>query len=125
MNTDPRPDILVVDDDPDIRDTLLDVLTSEGYVVASAENGREALHVAQKERPGLILLDMMMPVMDGWEFRDEQRRRPELASIPVIVVSASATCHADAVSMGAAACMQKPLDLEELLVALTRLCRPR
>ena len=75
--------ILVVDDDPDIRTSLAEILGDEGYRVAGARNGREALdYLRRRTRPSLILLDMMMPDMDGWLFRREQQKLPELASIP-------------------------------------------
>ena len=118
-----RFDILVVDDDPDIRETVADLLETEGYSVMKAENGREALARLRQHKASLILLDMMMPVMDGWQFRSEQQRDPEIAAIPVVVVSASASTEQEAARMGAAGCMQKPLDLDELLGTIDRLCR--
>src|SRR4051794_28574938 len=84
--------ILVVDDDPDLRDTLGQILEDEGYSVAAASNGREALaYLRERPAPSLILLDLMMPVMDGWQFRSEQRLDSVLAKIPVLVISASGT----------------------------------
>src|SRR5205814_8831977 len=86
------PRILVVDDDPDIRDSLREVLEDEGYDVSCVGNGREALdHLkAASPRPCVILLDLMMPVMDGWQFRREQKKlEPELANIPLVVITAT------------------------------------
>ena len=84
--------ILVVDDDPDVRDAVASVLVDEGYGVTSVGNGREALeHLQDHIRPSLILLDMMMPEMDGWLLRQELKKSPELASIPIVILSATAT----------------------------------
>lgn len=82
--------VLVVDDDEDIRITLADVIEHLGYQAQTAEHGAEALAILQREpvRPSLILLDMMMPVMDGAAFLAELQKSPELASIPVVVISA-------------------------------------
>src|SRR3954462_7421991 len=83
-------EILVVDDDPDIRDSLREVLEDEGYSVACVGNGREALEYLHRgPRPRVILLDLMMPVMDGWQFRREQKRDPAIADIPLIVITAT------------------------------------
>ena len=77
--------ILVVDDDPDIRDSLREVLEDEGYGTSCVANGREALDFLRSgKRPCVILLDLMMPVMDGWQFLEEQKRDPALAAIPVL-----------------------------------------
>ena len=82
--------ILLVDDDGDVRETIREALEEEGHRVTSAANGQEALSLLRdgKVRPDLILLDIMMPEMDGWAFRAEQRKHPELASIPVVVFTA-------------------------------------
>jgi len=82
--------ILVVDDDRDIRDSLVEVLGEHGYPVIGAGNGVEALEILRTSAPppSLILLDLMMPVMDGREFRERQLENPALADIPVIVISA-------------------------------------
>src|SRR5262249_26330672 len=82
--------ILLVEDDGDTRDGITPVLEGVGYKVESVTNGQEALDQLRTSTapPCLILLDLMMPVMDGWQFRDEQQRDPFLSSIPVVVVSA-------------------------------------
>ena len=80
--------ILIVEDDFDIREALTQILEEEGYAVREAANGREALDVAARELPSLILLDLMMPVMNGWQFRAEQIKDPRLAPVPVLVISA-------------------------------------
>jgi two-component system response regulator MprA len=82
--------VLIVEDDHDIRECMADALEVEGYSVALAANGREALEKLRAGvRPDLILLDLLMPVMSGWEFRHEQLADPLLSGIPVVVVSAS------------------------------------
>src|SRR5690242_14878079 len=81
--------ILIVEDNPDSRETLAMVIEGMGYTVSTASNGREALdYLRTHSLPCLILLDLMMPVMDGWEFRNQQRQDPALADIPILVVSA-------------------------------------
>jgi CheY-like chemotaxis protein len=118
----PLKRILVVDDDPDIRETLAELLREEGYAVISASHGREALCALELEpRPDLILLDLMMPVMDGWQFRREQTKDPEISSIPVVVISA--TGRDDVVSaLGAARFLKKPINLEQLLSVVEQHC---
>jgi CheY-like chemotaxis protein len=110
--------IFVVDDDQDIRDTLTELLQEEGYSVVRASHGGEALRMLREgPRPSLILLDLMMPVMDGWQFRAEQRKDPALASIPVVVISA--TGKDEKVStLGAVQFLKKPIRLEQLLEAV-------
>ena len=82
--------ILVVDDDVDLRRSLAEVLTEAGYAVSCARNGEEALRQLQTDRvPSAILLDLAMPVMDGWTFRERMRGDPRLADIPTVVISAS------------------------------------
>src|SRR5262249_1755713 len=81
--------VLVVDDDSDIRGALCELLEDEGYRVVAASNGEEALvYLNSRERPCVILLDLMMPVMDGWEFRRQQQKDPRWSQIPVVVITA-------------------------------------
>lgn len=122
---DPRA-VLVVEDDSDIRFGLGVLLEDEGYKAVTAANGRQALAVlrAMPRLPSLILLDLMMPEMDGWQFRAEQRRDPELASIPVMVLSAAADLPKQTAKLGAVGAMQKPVQVEELLAEIKRLCPP-
>jgi len=84
-------EIFIVDDDNDTRNALSELLEAEGFSVDGAPNGREALARLRSGRvhPAAILLDLMMPGMDGWDFRSEQMRDPELARVPVVIVSAS------------------------------------
>jgi CheY-like chemotaxis protein len=81
---------LVVDDDVHIRESLSEYLQEEGFDVRSASHGLEALEVARRgPRPDVIVLDLLMPVMDGWDFRAAQLASPDLADIPVVVISAA------------------------------------
>lgn len=117
--------ILVVDDDPDVRDAISDALGDEGYRVTGACNGREALEqLRQRTRPSLILLDMMMPEMDGWRFRMELKKEPDLAEIPVVILSAHGNVRDAALALGAADYLRKPLRIESLLEIAERYCRP-
>lgn len=106
--------ILLVEDDVDLRDSLVDVLEARGFHVRTASNGRAALEALQRddELPSVILLDLMMPVMNGWEFRYEQLSDPRLATIPTVIMSAVA---AQAANMGAIATVPKPVDLPALV----------
>ncbi len=79
---------LVIEDDPDSRDVMVRLLAREGWKVRSAENGEEGLARVAESAPDLILLDLMMPVMDGFEFLAELRAHAEWRKLPVIVVSA-------------------------------------
>ncbi len=118
-----RPTIFIVEDDSDTREMLGRFLELEGFAVESAANGAQALNrLSGGVRANLILLDLMMPVMDGWQFRKEQIRRAELADIPVIVVSAAGRDRLERID--ADAYLSKPVDLEELLKRVSQYCRP-
>jgi CheY-like chemotaxis protein len=111
--------VLVVDDDADLRDCLADLLGLAGYEVHEAAGGREALGALRGGlRPSLILLDLMMPEMSGWEFRDQQRAEPELASIPVVVLTAGRSLPTD--DLDAAEVLYKPIAAGEVLDAVSR-----
>jgi CheY-like chemotaxis protein len=116
--------ILVVEDDAATRSAMQMVLNGFGYRVAAASNGQEALDHLRSGNglPALILLDLMMPVMDGWRFRDEQNKDPALSSIPVVVISADGHVDQKASALGAAACLRKPIEVEELLAAVRQHC---
>jgi CheY-like chemotaxis protein len=117
--------VFVVDDDEGIREVLRDILEAEGYRVATAANGREALAKLRRdaESPCIILLDLMMPVMDGWAFRGEQTREPALAAIPVVVLSADSAPPAKSQTLLAATRhLRKPVRLEDLLLTVRSLC---
>ena len=116
--------ILIVDDDAGIRDLLTLFLVHKGYAVDSARNGLEALHELQEHRPfpQLILLDLMMPVMDGVEFRQAQRQDPLLAPIPVVVMSAAENIQEQAPLLAADASLPKPIDFDALLTTIEHFC---
>lgn len=106
--------VLIVDDEPDIREAVSELLSEEGYEVLGAADGDEALRKARACHPSLVLLDLMMPGMNGWEFRARQKGDPELATIPVVVVSALGR----AAGVDAVAYLEKPFELEALLSAV-------
>lgn len=113
--------ILIVEDERDVREILKEVLELEGYKVHVASNGKEAIDVLGRiERPCLILLDLMMPVMNGWDFLEKRKTDDVLAQIPVAVVSASSR-PVDLRSKGTVS-MPKPIDLEALLELATSFC---
>ena len=115
--------VLVVEDDVDVRESLMLVLESEGYRTVGAANGREALDVLSGDEPVcLILLDLMMPVMDGWEFRAAQRRDPTIAGIPVIAGSAAVLTADLGARLHAAAYVRKPVPFDELLGLVAQYC---
>ena len=121
MTEQPRR-VLVVEDDTSIRDTLELALTVQGYEVATAANGREAMALLRRWRPDLIVLDLMMPVMDGWNFRVEQRRAG-YDDVPVLVLTASRNAADSNDALGAAERLQKPFDLRHLLDTISRLAQ--
>lgn len=112
--------MLIVDDESDIRETVSEVLAEEGYEVHDAQDGAEALSKCRALHPSVVLLDLMMPRMNGWEFRAAQMHDPELAEIPVVVVSALGRVS----TIDAAAFLQKPFDLSDLLEVVRRHARP-
>jgi CheY-like chemotaxis protein len=111
-------EVLIVDDDAPSSSMLADILDLEGYTVACSPNGKEALdYLRSGPPPRLIILDLQMPVMDGWQFRREQKMDNVLSKIPVVVLSGllgSAEIQADEI-------MRKPVDLDRLLILLRRL----
>src|SRR5207249_11659351 len=108
--------ILVVGYDPDVREALVNLLEIEGYTVGTAEDGNEALaRLRGSSPPSLVLLDLMMPVMDGFEFRVQQLQDPRIAEIPVIVFSSGGDLPDKIARLHVDACLTKPLDLETLL----------
>lgn len=112
--------VLVVDDDPDLLEVTSFVIESEGMAVETAKNGEDALTFLRAGRlPGLVLLDLMMPVMNGWEFLDEVAKDPALEVIPVVVLTA-----ADRAGIpGAVDVLCKPMDLKALLRVVERYVR--
>jgi DNA-binding response OmpR family regulator len=113
--------ILVIEDDELLRETLAEVLVDDGHEVRTAENGADALSELEAWDPQVIVLDLMMPVMDGFAFRDEQRRRGLGHDVPVLVLSAIRNLDAAADRLEAAACIAKPFRLEEVLASVETL----
>lgn len=125
-----RCSVLVVDDDVDVRELLRVALTSEGYQVAGVPDGREALHYLRShDDTCIILLDLMLPVMDGSQFRHAQLHDRSLAWIPIVVMSAAVDADRRARELGARRLVRKPLDLDEVRHALRSIgcsqARPR
>ena len=117
--------VLVVDDDSDIRESLKDVLSDEGYRVACASDGLEAIeYLRSHDRPGLILLDWMMPNCNGACFRVKQRQHPALAGIPVVLLTADARVQTKMAEVDALDYVPKPVRLETLLAVIDRHARP-
>lgn len=117
-----------MEDDDALREVLAEVLTDEGYSVDCAANGREALEHLNRTGPSpdLILLDLVMPIMDGWAFRDTQRRIQRLAKIPTVILSASYPPDSPRMrNLGAQAVLSKPVSMEQLIRALRRVAPTR
>jgi CheY-like chemotaxis protein len=115
--------IMVVEDAEDIRDSVAEILETEGYEVVSAAHGREALEKlrAAAELPGLILLDLMMPVMDGFQFRTEQQRDSRLALIPVLLMTAGGDVPLKAKELDVRGYLRKPFkDIDSMLETIRR-----
>ena len=109
--------VLVVDDDPDIRALLVTALADDGYLAESAQNGRDALEVLDHFDADVVVLDLMMPVMDGWTFAARMKER---RAIPIVVLSAASDLTRQAANLGAADVVRKPFDLETLLPTIAR-----
>lgn len=115
--------VLVVDDDPDIRETVREILEEQGYRVDDAENGREALgRLRSGSTPDLILLDLSMPVMSGPEFCSERQKDPKLSRIPVVVVTATGSPEQKVAKLPINGLLRKPVGLDELLGTVERFC---
>jgi CheY-like chemotaxis protein len=113
--------VLIVEDDADLREMMAQLLTLEGFRAETVANGRDALEYLQRgDRPEIILLDLMMPIMDGWEFRRRQRADPAVADVPVVVLSALDATRAT--DLDETAFLKKPLDFERLLQLVRRYC---
>ena len=112
--------LLLIDDDDDLRDTLSEALTEAGFVVSSAANGREALkHLEAGSRPDVILLDLLMPVMNGWQFCQARKADPELAGIPVIAMSAAVSRDPGSpYYLDVDDFVAKPIELDDLVTKL-------
>jgi CheY-like chemotaxis protein len=116
--------VMIIDDDRDVREAIIDVLADASYQPLSARDGQDALDQlgAATALPCLILLDVMMPGMDGWGFRQVQSADPRLGAIPVVVLTAHTNASQTAKRMHAAGSLKKPVELEELLAIVDRFC---
>lgn len=114
--------VLVVDDDTSILDTVTSILTGEGYDVVSAATGEEALAAVARKQPLLILLDMRMPVMDGWAVARALRKQG--SNVPIVVMTAAESAKRWADEVGAEGYLAKPFGLDDLLAAVARFKRP-
>lgn len=116
--------ILVIEDDPDAREVLTWLLESAGYRAFAARGGAEALELLREVGADLIVLDLRMPDMDGWQFLEQKRADPALAPIPVVILTGDRRAAADAETLPAAACLRKPLDVDRLLPVIARYQAP-
>jgi len=116
--------VLVVDDDPSIRRMIMAALRRDGYSFSEAANGKEALEAMRGDPPDIVILDLMMPIVSGWDVLRERSGDPDLISIPVIVVSANRSAElASAMDKGICAFLPKPFDISALS-SLVRSCMP-
>lgn len=116
-------EILIVEDDSALRKALAQVLSDEGYELLSARDGLEAVNCLKKgNRPDVILLDLSMPVVNGWEFRVFQKRDSELARIPVVPITAGGYSREEVAWLEPSALIPKPVDLDVLLAVIHRFC---
>jgi CheY-like chemotaxis protein len=111
----PHPYVLVVDDDPAIRGIVGDALRSEGYSVDIAAHGHEALEALRARRPSTVILDLMMPVMDGFSFIEQCHRERLCVDVPIVVISAVQDALRRIEEVPVYACVAKPFDLDDLL----------
>ena len=117
------PSVMIVEDDRDTREMLGRFLELEGFEVRTAANGQLALNSLQEQGgPSVILLDLMMPVMNGWQFREEQSRNPRFSRIPVVVLTAAGP-REDIPAISADGWLSKPVDFDRLLATIGPLCQ--
>lgn len=122
----PSCNVLVVDDDVEIRETLVEVLEERGYRTVAASNGKQALDALHGGTvPELILLDMMMPVMDGTQFRKKQQQEPAIAGIPVVLISAHEDLARRVTELDARSALRKPISFRDLIDTVKRYCARR
>jgi CheY-like chemotaxis protein len=121
MTSSPGVDVLLAEDDEDLRDAMVEMLNDAGYSVEAVGNGRDALSWLEDNLapPRVILLDLMMPVMDGWQFLDERQKTPKIAAVPVVVLSANGDFARESDTIGF---MRKPVAVKTLLAVIARYC---
>jgi CheY-like chemotaxis protein len=120
----PHPYVLVVDDDPAIRGLVADALRIEGYVVDLAAHGREALEALRARRPATIVLDLMMPIMDGFMFLEACHKERLCVGVPIVVISAVQDALKRSAEVPIHACLAKPFDLDDLVRMVGRYAQP-
>jgi CheY-like chemotaxis protein len=113
LRSEPK-DVLVVEDEPYLCDLIADVLEAEGHTARKASNGLDALEMVAERKPELVLLDLMMPVMDGWEFMSELRANPAWRDVPVVIITAVYDVAQTQSITDARAVLTKPFDIEQL-----------
>ncbi|MEW6268168.1 MAG: response regulator [Thermodesulfobacteriota bacterium] len=121
--TDSKAPVLVVDDNRDVREALRMMLESEGLDVETAADGEQALRRMRESPPAVVLLDLNMPHLDAYGFREEQRRDPALMKIPVVLYSGASDVGEAAAALGIEAWFAKPFDLDRILTLLERFVR--
>lgn len=114
--------VLVVDDEPSIRDAISEILQLDGYSVVTASNGAEALRIVDQGPPSLVLLDMRMPVLNGWDFARVLKERQ--VTLPIVVITAATDARAWAEEINAVDFLAKPFDLVDLLSTVERILPP-
>jgi CheY-like chemotaxis protein len=115
--------VLVIDDDHDIRDLVVFYLNNNGYQAKGASNGEEAIaHLKTEAHTDLIILDLMMPVMDAWEFRNAQQQDPTIGQIPVVLISATDEVSYEVEPLAAVGFIRKPIDFNHLLATVEQHC---
>ena len=115
-----QPTILVVEDDERIQRLVELVLRGEGYSVVQASDGRQALDMIASSKPDLVLLDLMLPVLDGWALRERLRQRPATSDIPIILMSAVRNLPETAQELGVADYLSKPFEIDDLVRSVRR-----
>lgn len=114
--------VLIIEDDKSIRDSLAQLLEFEGYNVTGAANGQEGLDCLQGLEPCMILLDLMMPIMDGWQFSSQVKADPKLSRIPLVLISADGNIHQKAQQVQALGYLKKPINVDRLLGTIKQYC---
>ena len=115
--------ILIIEDDDDLRDSLFELISLKGYKVEAVANGREALErLADVPVPCLIILDLMLPVISGWEFRRQQLSDPRLSKIPTVILSGISNLETESRRLQAIACVSKPIDFDLLFKTIDEYC---